>query len=134
MYLMYVKILVILLFAVYASIRDVKTMTVSNRLNVSFGMVGIFFIVIENRFEAIIIAIIAFYVLFLFVDFLGGGDLKFLTALTLYIGPLIVQVLGVYCFINLIKRYVLKKKGVYPAMPDITLSIIISLVLVIGGR
>lgn len=123
----YLKIITILLFSIYASIKDIKTMKVSDRLNIIFACFGILFIMLQNRLDYIIIAIITFYALFLFVNFLGGGDLKFLAALSLYIGPAVIQVIGIYCAISLIKRYLLKVKGTYPAMPDITISIVICL-------
>ena len=133
MIISYIKIMTIIIFSIYASINDVKTMKVTDKLNKTFAVFGILFILIQNNLDYVIVAILTFYASFLFLTFLGGGDLKFLTALSLYIGPLVIQVLAIYCSINMIRRFLLKTKGSFPAMPDITVSIITTILLV-GGH
>lgn len=127
-----VRVVFIMVFSIYACIRDVKTMRITDRLNLNFLISGVLILTFDYRLEYLIMGITTFIVLILGAEFLSGGDIKFLSVLAIYIGRNIISVMGVYCTIALM-RYVLGKREKYPAMPDILISIVIVLIKV-GGK
>lgn len=127
-----IRVVIIMIFSIYACIKDVQTMRITDKLNRNFLLSGLLLLFIDYKREYLIMSIVTFVVLIFIAEFLSGGDIKFLSVLAIYIGHNIISIMGVYCTIALI-RYMLGQREKYPAMPDILISIVIILIRV-GGE
>lgn len=130
---------VILLGVLLATYYDVKTQEIPNRIPIVLFLYGLFFRYVERGWfiHSISYSILVFILFFSFykMGILGGGDVKMMSVIPLFIPSLMQEfftilfvVLAVYYVaINVVRKYGEDKQYVI-FMPSILLSLIFTLV------
>lgn len=125
------KYILIILICMYASYTDLKEMKIKNNTIIIALILSCIFMVLDFRFENIICSIVIFLLLFSVSKYIGGGDIKILSIIPLFIGLKIFDLffflsiiyLGTYIFMKIKKRY--SKK---PLAPMIFISLILAII------
>jgi leader peptidase (prepilin peptidase) / N-methyltransferase len=124
------------IFSLFLSYTDFKKFLVPNDLIISMSVMLIIFGLIESKIYVSSIILVSLVLLFFIVIMLinkqmilGGGDIKYMMIVALYMGvkpfAIFLIVTGILQTITLLYTQKIKKRKIAPMIPPIFLSVVI---------
>lgn len=128
--------IVFYIFSLFLSYSDCKSFTVPNALVFTMFLMMIIFGIFESKiiFSSIVLLLIVliFFIVLLLIKpnmILGGGDIKYMMIVALYLGifkfPFFLIITGILQTIFLIYKKRIRKRKIAPMVPIMFLSVIL---------